>query len=452
MPLSLPLRVLCIDDDPDFLIAIKMDLRTFCSSECASSLKDGLKMLKESAFDVVFLDIDLGSEDGIEGLRAIKREDPSIEVVMVTGLSEPKYVIEAIKGGAADYLTKPLSSDAIGLLLEKISRSHKIKERHDALIEVMGEEGRSCNRMIGISSSFGELLAKIDRLKGHDANVLIEGESGTGKELVARRIHVIESDVKRPFVAVNCAAIPEALIESELFGHERGSFTGAVSKRIGKFEIASGGDIFLDEICALKLEMQQKLLRALQEQEISRIGGGQPIKINFRVIAATNEDIESMVASGRFRLDLFHRLKVVGLKVPPLRERVEDIPLLVRYFLEKYSRKGTKKEFAPTALDFMMKYSWPGNVRELENLVHNLVIMVPGKMIEGTELPERMRAKQACSSGNESTQTLDECLMDVERDYISKLLADVDGNKTKAATRLGWSRTTLHNRIKALGM
>lgn len=452
------LHVLCVDDDPDFLISMKCRLKQFCRCSTAESLNECMKLIQRETVDVVLLDIGLGVENGIEGLRKIKNEDPSIDVVMVTGLRDPKLVIESVRAGAFDYFVKPPNIEELVLLLEKLNHTRRIQRCHDALIADLNAQGGAAG-MIGVSGSFRDVLSKADRIRGYQANTLIEGENGTGKELLARYVHDLEGDLRRPFIAVNCASIPETLIESELFGHEKGAFTGAIARKIGKFEMANGGDIFLDEISCLKPEIQAKLLRVLQEREIIRVGSLTHIKVNFRVLSATNENLENLVEQGKFRMDLFHRLRVVQLKIPPLRERVEDIHLLITHFLKKYSRNEISKEMSDKAVDILKKYDWPGNVRELENLVHNLIIMSPENTISHKDLPEWVRPKPHIPTtsphewiDNCQEMPLKECLQRMEKIYLEKLLDQTKGNKSKAAEILDVSRTTLHSRINELGI
>lgn len=452
------LHVLCIDDDPDFLSSIESKLTPFCRCSTAQNISEGMRLIQKETVDVVLLDIGLGVENGIDGLKAIKNEDPSIDVVMVTGLKDPKLVIESVRAGAFDYLCKPPDIEEIVIILEKLNHTRKIQSRHDALIADLNSQDFS-HGMVGLSASFRDVISTAERIRGHQANTLILGENGTGKELMARYIHGLEENPRRPFVAVNCAAIPEELIESELFGHEKGSFTGAIARKIGKFELAAGGDIFLDEISALKTELQAKLLRVLQEKEVMRIGGMHPIKVDFRVISATNEDMEILIADGRFRLDLYHRLCVVMLKIPPLRQRIEDIGFLVVYFINKYSRPGNRKELTPNAVKMLQQYGWPGNIRELENLIHNLVIMSPAKVIDCKDLPEWVKPGPRPPAGSpiewiENCHEIPfrQCLQRVEKFYIERLLDRMGGNKTKVADMVGMSRSTLHARIKELGV
>lgn len=313
---------------------------------------------------------------------------------------------------------------------------------------------------IAESASVRRLLDQTKCLKGKRANVLIIGETGTGKEVLSRHVHQLEDDKARPFIAVNCAAIPKNLLEAELFGHEPGAFTGAVKRRIGKFELADGGDIFLDEISSLKPEMQAKILRVLEEREFNRVGGNDVIRVDFRVIAASNEPLEELVARGQFRMDLYHRLRVIELRVPPLRERREDIPPLVEEFMHKFSDDDLKV-IAPDAMDRLLAYHWPGNVRELQNVIHSLIILTPGNRITSAHLPEwTMNGCEKASESNDytptrsmrETVTLKEHVRKAEKSYIEYVLGKCSGDKTKTAQTLDVGRTTLYGKMKELEM
>lgn len=448
-------HILCIDDDADFLTGMRITLNKIYKCSTAGTLSEGLKIIQNETVDLVLLDISLGDENGIDVLKQIKKADSSIDVVMVTGHRDPKLVVESIRAGASDYICKPFETDDLTAVIEKLQQIRALKNRHDAMIEEQNSADTS-SRLLGTSPAFRRLLDMAGRVRGYDANILIEGESGTGKELLARYVHSQEHNLRRPFIAVNCASIPETLIESELFGHEKGAFTGAFGRRIGKFELANNGDIFLDEISTLKPDLQAKMLRVLQEKEICRIGGSTPIKTNFRVIAATNEKLETMVAQGLFRMDLYHRLRVVYLHIPPLRERNEDIPLLVRHFLFKYGRQGSFKDVSPAAMDLLKHYAWPGNIRELENLVHNLIIMSPNNVIGEHELPGWITAKPLSQAditakvNADSAFSLGDHRRSAERECLVKALNKCNWNKSRTANMLNISRTTLHCMFKKL--
>ncbi|MFH1653080.1 MAG: sigma-54 dependent transcriptional regulator [Pseudomonadota bacterium] len=331
------------------------------------------------------------------------------------------------------------------------------KEKKDILMGELDNIDVS-SRIVGKSKNLTGLLQKARMVKGHhDANVLIEGESGTGKELLARYIHSLEGDTKRPLIVVNCAAIPENLIESELFGHERGSFTGATKKKIGKFALADEGDVFLDEISTLKIETQAKLLRVLQEKEFCPIGSNFPVRSSFRVIAASNENLEMMIAQGRFRLDLYHRLKIITLTTPPLRDRKEDIEALVLYFLKKFSAQGKLKKISKSTIEKLKKYDWPGNIRELENVIHNAAIFTESYFIEENDIsiPARTSAAHTGMMNLSPMVTgtvmpLKTLLSKIEREYIKESISFMNGEKAKAAKHLGIGRTTLFTKLKKM--
>lgn len=449
-------RILCVDDDAEFLLTLKIQLKKFYKVLTAPNLPLAQEQLREQGADLVLLDIKLGSEDGLAGLKRIKQDFPHVDVVMVSGHRDPKLIVNAIRDGASDYICKPFAADELLAVVEKMVKLADMRGRQDALMADIKARDLA-KPLIGESKIFQDVLQRASCVRGHEANVLIEGESGTGKELVARYVHELEANLDRPFIAVNCAAIPESLIESELFGHEKGSFSGAFQRRVGKFELANGGDIFLDEINSLKPDLQAKILRVLQEKEIYRVGGNHPIRIKFRVIAATNINLDEMVAQNNFRMDLFHRLRVVSLRLPPLRERAHDIPVLMEYFLKKFG-KGEKSISEP-AMARLMDYEWPGNVRELENMVHSLVIMSPDKLISENDLPQWITKKDPVEADG---MVLDELLGDedrdlvplkhfvnqVERKYIRRVLVKKNGDKTQTAVALGISRTSLYEKMK----
>jgi len=451
-------NILCIDDDADYLFNLKSDLKKMYTVFSGGSLNEGLDIMKNEYIDGVLLDVGLPDSVGLDGLKKLKNQYPSVDVIMVTGEKDPKFIVNSVREGASDYLTKPYDTDELVAILEKLQAIKSMRDRHDALIANLNPEDTRC-RLLGSSPAFRELLTQATRVKGHNANVLILGESGTGKELLARYLHSLEENsTRRPFIAVNCAAIPESLIESELFGHEKGSFTGAIGRKIGKFELANGGDIFLDEISTLKPDLQAKILRVLQEKEIVRVGGNQTVHTDFRVIAATNDDVSTLVERGQFRMDLYHRLRVVQLVMPPLRERKEDVPMLVAYFLEKYSKDGRIKKITTNALSRLQNYSWPGNVRELENVVHSVAILTPSDIIEEKNLPHW--ALNGCGNGKKTaspglpeltiTATYREYIRRAERSYIEYILTLCEGDRSKAAVAMDVGRTTLYAKLKEL--
>ena len=458
-------RLLCIDDDKDFLLALRIQLMDKAMVVPVENCQQALNKLAEENFDAVLLDVQLRSESGLQGIQSIKQAFPDIDIMMLSGQRDPKVIVEAIRAGASDYITKPFVSGELLALIERMARDRKLRERYTALVADSNQ--REQRDVVGKSKALQQVLQQVKQLEGHNANVLIVGETGTGKEMLARALHTQENVKDRPFVAVNCAAIPENLLEAELFGVEKGAFTGAHKRRIGKFELADGGDIFLDEISSLKLSLQAKLLRVLQEREFARLGGNQSVKVNFRVIAASNEQLEEKVAKGEFRMDLYHRLRVIQLTLPALRERREDIPVLAEYFLCKHAAKKASKQLAPEALERLLQYNWHGNVRELENVIQSLIILSSGSVIEESDLPEWAFAAQSAANnipsispvftqavdGSESPSSLRDYQVQAERNYIQYVLKDVaGGDKTKAARMLNVGRTTLYAKLKEFGI
>lgn len=450
--------ILCIDDEKDFLIQIKEMLAEY-NVITATSISAGLSIMDKTDIDMIFLDINLDGENGLDGLKKFKSRNSSIDVVMVTGFSDPEYVVKAIKLGASDYVCKPFSAGEIVACVEKSKKSKEKLEKYEALLGELNSADIE-SRIIGKSRSLCALLETSKKLKGHHrANVLIEGESGTGKELLARYVHRLEEDPKRPFIAVNCAAIPENLAESEFFGHEKGAFTGAIQKKIGKLVLADKGDIFLDEISTLKPEMQAKLLRAIQEKEFCPVGSNVSIKSDFRVIAATNEKLEEMIRDGKFRLDLYHRLKVVGLKMPPLRERLEDIEDLVKHFVSRYAPTGKPIEITDDAIAKLKKYFWPGNIRELENIIHGSIILSHDGKIDECAVPLIFTSSDAnpCSCAPKPVDIggilpLKDFLLKAECEYLKEVLRLNDNDKDKVSDLLDVSRTTLYSKLKLHGL
>ncbi|MBI4237778.1 MAG: sigma-54-dependent Fis family transcriptional regulator [Deltaproteobacteria bacterium] len=458
-------HILAIDDNREFLTYLRVGLRSQCTLSTAENFDEGAVLLRRHPVDIVLLDIALGQENGLQRIRTIKELRPTADVVIVTGHKDPQLLVTAVRLGAADYLIKPFAIEEVVAILEKLAPYRDIREKHAAFLEDLNESFG--DRLILGRSAF--LLSQLERarkLKGHGANILIEGESGTGKELFARYIHRLDEQPDRPFVAINCAAIPENLLESELFGHEKGAFTGAIERKIGKFELAHRGDLFLDEVSSLKKDLQAKILRAIQEQEIVRIGSVKSIQVRFRVIAACNDDLEALVEQSRFRRDLFHRLRVITLQIPPLRDRRDDIPILAAAFLKKYATMPGWT-FNKTAMMALQQYAWPGNVRELENLIQSLVILVPGPTIMLSDLPEWIFHQRATVSNGAAINhegplslpdTPGECLAlkefvaTAEQVYVARALEIMSGDKSKAAAILQVSRSRLYEKLKDWGM
>ncbi len=442
--------VLVVDDDSTH----KRVLLTLLESwgYLAAGVDDGaaaVERARENPPDLILMDIRMAGLSGIEALKQIKVYNPAIPILIMTAYSSVESAVEALKSGAYDYLTKPLDFDVLKITMDRALEHVSLKTENLALKEKLHSAFHLAN-IIGKSRPMKELIEMVGMVAPSEATVLITGESGTGKELIAKAIHFNSNRKDGPFVIVNCAAITETLLESELFGHEKGSFTGADKKREGHFMRADRGTIFLDEIGEMSPIMQAKLLRVIQEREIQRVGSDETIRVDVRILTATNRDLEKEVSEGRFREDLYYRLKVVKLRVPPLRERGEDIPLLAQHFLDRYSEKNRKtvKGFTPLAMDTLLKYNWPGNVRELENTMERAVILLRGDYITEKELPLSItRANEWSETGRASAEprSLDE----IEREAIIAMLERTGGNKSEAARRLGITRKTLHKKLQA---
>jgi two-component system nitrogen regulation response regulator NtrX len=445
-------HILIVDDEP----AIQKALRDVLEDEgyrvsVAGGGADALKAVADEAPDLVFLDIWMPRMDGLETLAELKRLRADVTVVMISGHGTIETAIKATRLGAWDFIEKPLSLEK---MLVTVTRAleHGRLERENASLRARLEQRVE---IIGESAPIRALREQIATAAPSSGRVLIHGENGSGKELVARAIHALSARAEQPFVEVNCAAIPEELIESELFGHERGAFTGALARRRGKFEAADHGTLFLDEIGDMSIKTQAKVLRALEEQAFERVGGREPLRVDVRVIAASNRDVVSLIAQGGFREDLFYRLNVIPIEVPPLRARKEDVPALVEHFIRVFCAENGKrlKTVSPSALTYFMTYDWPGNVRELRNMVERLVIMVPGEAIGAEDLPPPLRPKSetaAATPGN--GKPLKEARDGFERAYILAELRAQDWNMTRTAERLGIERSHLYRKIRAYGI
>lgn len=404
-------------------------------------------LCRKQPFDLVLMDVRMPKKSGLEALKEIKVHNPAVPVLIMTAFSEVAAAVEAIKSGAYDYLTKPLDFEKLKVVLRNVF-AHVGLIRENATLSRSLAATEAQTGMVGRSESMRALWEMVRTIAPTDATVLITGESGTGKELVAKAVHAASRRARGPFVAVNCAALTESLLASELFGPEKGAFTGADKKHEGHFLKADGGTIFLDEIGEMPLSMQVKLLRVIQEREVLSVGGNKAVPVDVRIIAATNRDLAKEVAAGTFRQDLYYRLNVVTLALPPLRERADDIPLLAQHFMARFADKNNKniKGFTPGAMDRLVRYAWPGNVRELENVIERASILLLGEHISERELPERFAASQ----GDALTDALTtDCptLEDVERAVILKTLKRFGGNKTEAAKALGITRKTLHAKL-----
>jgi DNA-binding NtrC family response regulator len=444
--------VLVVDDEPGVRSSVKMVLDGVCVVLEASDGPAALETVRSGDVDVCLLDVRLPGMEGIEVLERLKRLDTGLEVVLVTAVRTLRTAVEAMKLGAYDYLTKPFSVEdlrsVVNRALERRGLQREVRYLRDELARREGFD-----QLVGGSPAMRRVYEIVRQIADTTATVLITGESGTGKELIARAIHRQGGRRDRPFVAVNCAALPAELLESELFGHERGAFTGAHARKLGKFEMAHTGTLLLDEVGSLRLDLQPKLLRALQEREIERVGGSRAIGIDVRIVAATNADLRQAVATGRFREDLFYRLHVVPIAVPPLRQRREDVAPLARHFMAKYARQfgKTVTDLSPGALGALERYHWPGNVRELENIVARSVALASEPTVQLDQIPLDVALAPAEATA-EDQLNLREARHDVERLLILRALDRAGGNQTVAARLLGMHRNTLLVKLAQLGL
>ena len=444
-------KILILDDEPGIRKFLQLALsKNGYEVRAMASPNEALNLLKEEIYDIAVVDLKMPELDGITVLKKMKKIVPDITVIMITAFATVESAIEAMKEGAFDYIIKPFKIDEARLIIERALKEKKLIQENKNL----NREVKKCyglSSIIGESNEIKKVFEIMEKLAGTDSTVLIYGESGTGKELVARAIHYTGSRAHNPFMAIDCSAIPETLLESELFGHEKGAFTGAFRNKEGLFEVAREGTVFLDEIAASGLGIQARLLRVLQEKEFRRVGGTKDIKVNSRVITATNRNLEEEVDKGNFRQDLFFRLNVVLLHLPPLRERSGDIPLLARHFLLKFSKRENKKikDISQEALLLLENYPWPGNVRELEHLIERAIILTSGEIITPVDLPLRIQEKNRAIKKMGS-------LRDMVEEYEKRLIADTleecKGNKFKAARVLGLSRQNLQYKIKKHNM
>jgi two-component system nitrogen regulation response regulator NtrX len=452
-------RVLVVDDEAGVrssLTAILTD--EGYAVEAVESGETALELLAGRRFDLVLLDVWLPGQDGLETLGRLRELAPELPVVMISGHGSIETAVKAVQRGARDFVEKPLSLEKTLLAVRNALQRMRLEGEVRALKAQLDQR----YVMVGDSPAMQRLRAEIAQAAPSNGRALIFGENGTGKELVARAIHGQSRRAQEPFVEVNCAAIPEELIESELFGHARGAFTGALSARKGKFELAHGGTLFLDEIGDMSLKTQAKVLRALQEQRIEPVGGTGSVEVDVRVIAATNKDLAGEIRRGTFREDLYFRLNVIPFHVPPLRERLEDVPALARHFMESLAAEHGRrpKAFAPEALDVLARLPWPGNVRELRNIVERLVIMTPGDRIEVRHLPASLleslpprnlgEAPAPLAAAGEST--LASARDDFERQYILRRYRECGGNMSRTAEALGVERSNLYRKMKAFGL
>ncbi len=447
--------ILVVDDDKNInkLIADTLKLEKIYQVSAVLNGESCLKYLQETIPDLVLLDIQMPGIDGIETLKKIREFDPRITVVMMSAHGSIERAVKSMKLGAYDFIPKPFDRDRLRISVKNALMTSSLEREVNELRSELKQK-YTFENIIGQSGAMKEVFKAINKVVNSNVTVLIQGESGTGKELVAKAIHYhSKTRANNPFVAVNCTALPESLLESELFGHEKGSFTGAQGRRIGKFEQANTGTIFLDEIGLMSPATQAKVLRVLQEREFERVGGSEMIKVDVRIISATNKDLEEAMRKNEFREDLYYRLSVFPIKIPPLRERKEDIPLLAAFFLKKYGDQENKsiEGISPDALELLMAYNWPGNVRELENAVERAVVLATTKELSVKDLPAAVRSigeKKIYESDN----TLSSWIEKLEEEALTQALLENEGNISKTAKKLGIGRATIYRKAKKYGL
>ncbi len=438
-------RVLVVDDEESLLKTYKSILKKHYEVITVNNGPKALDVLSSSNFSLAILDIMMPSMDGLELLRKIKELNPGIEVIMATAVKDIKSAVKAIKLGAYDYISKPFEIEELLGVVKKTLEKKDLVQENIYLKQTLKEKDAFCD-LIGKTPVMRSVFDLIKQVAPSNSTVLITGESGTGKEIVAKAIHKQSLRAKKPFVAVNCAAIPESLIESEVFGFERGAFTGAGERKLGKFELADGGTLFLDEIGCMNEAMQAKLLRFLQDGTIEKVGGKTTLKVDVRIISATNLDLEQAIKKGKFREDLFYRLNVIPIHLPPLRDRRQDIPLFLDYFLDLFSKETKKaiKKLDAAALKILKNYNWPGNVRELQNLVERVVVLSKERVqLSAQDIP-------LLQAGSKEITPLKESVRQFEKEQITKALLKAGNNQTKAAQLLGINRTTLIEKMKTV--
>ncbi len=450
-------RILVVDDEPAIVTSLKMTLEPTHEVLCAATAQEAVDRFRQEIPNLVLLDLILPGADGLKVLELMRSEDPSVPVIMLTAIKTVKTAVDAMKIGAADYVTKPFDIEELRLVVTKTLATQEL-EQEVRYLRAQVANSYSFHNLVGKSPAMREIYSKIEQVADTRATVLITGESGTGKELVARALHYNSARKDGPFTAINCASIPDTLIESELFGHEKGSFTGALARRIGKVELAHGGTLFLDEIGDLGPPTQAKVLRFLQEREFIRVGGSQTIKVDVRIIAATNKVLEDLIRREAFREDLYYRINVVLLHLPPLRDRREDIPLLVKHFLAKRSEaeKRAPLEISKEALEILTRYHWPGNIRELENVLEQASVWCQGTTITPDNLPMTLRANVSEALLREHTLggnlSLEKAVQEFERELLLEALMRTGYVQTHAATMLGITRRMLKYRMDMLGI
>lgn len=447
----MPRSIMIVDDEKNTREGLKWVLEsTGAEITLAENGEQALVRLGSQPVDVVLSDLKMPRMDGMELLEHVKEEFPETDFVILTGHGTVETAVQAMKRGAFDYLIKPVNIEELQLLVERIFEQKALKQENERLRREV-DDRYGFESIIGRSPQMEQVFEKVRQVAPTKASVLIQGETGTGKELIAKAIHFNSPRRRKPFIAVNCGALSQTLLESELFGHEKGAFTGAIKQKAGRFELAHGGTIFLDEIGETTPELQVRLLRVLQEQEFERVGGMKPVKVDTRVVAATNRDLKKEVDAGRFREDLYYRLNVIRLDLPPLRDRVDDIPLLVNFYLKQFCKDhGRDLMVNPKAMSLLQNYHWPGNVRQLRTVMESAVILSSGKEILPRNLPEEIR--NDTQPANAIRLRVGMTVADAERELIRATLAELQGNKAKASRMLGLGRKTLYRKLEEYGI
>jgi DNA-binding NtrC family response regulator len=449
--------ILIVEDEPKMLRLLELNLgEEGYSIRTAQDAEAGLNTLRREKVDLVVTDLRLPGMGGLEFLQAVKRVDARIPVIVMTAYGTVETAVEAMKAGASDYVLKPFSLEEMKLIVRKELDVHDLREENRSLREALGKRYEFKN-IVARSGKMQEVLATVERVAPTNSTVLLGGESGAGKDLIARAIHQHSRRASGPFIKINCTAIPENLLESELFGYEKGAFTGAVSSKLGKFELADKGTIFLDEIGDVPGTIQVKLLRVLQDRDFEHLGGTKTLKVDVRVVAATNQDLRAALEQGSFREDLYYRLNVVPINIPPLRERKEDIPYLVDHFLERFARESGKpiQGITPAAQKALMEFHWPGNVRELENIIERAVALSSGDVIDVADIRldlSPMKPGAALAANAAAFPPQGTTLEQFEDEIIKEALRRAGGNKSQAARLLGLSRNALRYRLSRMGV
>ena len=456
-------QLLIVDDEPASRYGIRKALTQFrFQVQEASDGKQALEKVRQLNPDLMILDVNLPGMDGLAVLSEVKTQEQPPVTIVITAYGSEKVAVEAMKRGAYDYISKPYEIEELRLVVSRAMESLQLKEENQALRRELEKRASAAyGKILGQSSAMRKVFDLIDKVSQSDITVLIQGESGTGKELVAREIHRRSTRHNKPFITMNCAALPENLIESELFGHEKGAFTGAVKQRKGKFELANEGSIFLDEIGDMSLNTQSKVLRVLQEKKFERLGGSETLEVDARIVSATHRDLIAEIEKGNFRQDLYYRLKVIDIMIPPLRDRREDVPLLVDYYIREFSTRHNKKieGIEPSALKLMLEFHWPGNVRQLLNILERAIVLASGPVLKIEDLPEDLNLK---ASFNESfldelmhlpfKQAKERITVHFMREYLARKLRENEGNISHTAAELGIHRQSLQSMMRRLGI